>query len=464
MRVIYQYEWKQLVRSSAFVWLTLLLFAIGLYAIFYGRNEVKQQQFKISLLRENIEKNNQAMADSLFKKDTAASELGEFTGRLHANNPDGIAALSFGQRDIHKFAQHITNGSFFYNKYATGYYNKTMSGEIVNPFKLLAGHLDLSFVFLFLFPLYFILLSYNLFSSEQENGTIGLLGVQPVPVNIIVLHKLLLRLIIVALSGLSLLLIGGLVNYTITDFRILLFAAAFISYLLCWMGIIALLISFKRSSWFNALALVAVWISFTLLLPSILNAVLNTRYPVHTKTELAAAVQKANAEFFAMDKKTKTDSFKHAFPFYANSFDTIGSWEDPKFYRVTHTLIDNYVLPFESERINLLVKKNEFSTSLSYFSPTLITQNIFNDLAGSNMSQMLQYDTSAWYYFKQISRYTDDMIFLKSNRADNKDFEKLPLYEYKPVIKNSAIALNSLVLVCAGVLLLLSSGFINNKR
>ena len=291
-----------------------------------------------------------------------------------------------------------------------------------------------------------------------------MLGLQPVPVKRIVLHKLLLRLLIVFVSGVLLLMIAGLVNNTINDFRILLFAAAFISYLFCWMGIIALLISFKRSSWFNALALVAVWISFALLLPSVLNAALNTRYPVRTKTELSAAVQKANAEFFALDKRTKVDSFKRVVPQYASSFDTIGSWEDPKFYRVTHSLIDNYVLPFENARVNMVVQRNEFAKSLSYFSPTLITQNIFNDLAGSNMSQMLQYDTSAWHYFKKISRYTDDMVFLKNNRAGSNDFKMLPLYDFNPVLMNSSIILNLLVLVCAGGLLMLLSGFVNNKR
>ena len=451
--VVFRHEWKQLRRSSSFSWLTGLLLLIGIYAIVYGRNEVKEQQQKIALLKNNIDSLYKTTMDSLQVHDTTASFAGEFLGRLHANNPYGMAALAFGQRDIHKFTQHITNGSYFYNKYASGYVNKTQSSEIVNPFKLLSGHLDISFVLLFLFPLYFILLGYNLLSAEKEGGTLGLLGVQPVRVSTLIFQKLWVRFSITIGLGLLLLLMAGAVNNVLADKRWWWFVATFITYIFCWTGIIAFIISFNKSSGFNALSLVSLWILVTLLLPALLNAVLNTVKPVATKTELSAAVQKANAEVWALPKQVKTDSFKTLRPYYANAFDTVGSWEDPKFYRLNHYLTDYYIAPFEQKRIENVAKRNTFADRLNYFSQALITQSTFNELGGSNMQQMLAYDTSAYDYFKKISRFTDDYIFLKADRFGKVDLKKMPVYEFTPVVNYTAIMWQLILQFLAGLIL-----------
>lgn len=453
LAVIFKYEWKQLRRSPSFIWLTVLLLLIGIYAIIYGRTEVKEQQQKIALIQNNIDRLYRATADTLQVHDTAASYVGEYLGRLHANHPDGMAALAFGQRDIHKFAQQITNGSYFYNKYFTGYVNKTLSSEITNPFKLLSGHLDISFVLLFLFPLYFILLGYNVYSAEVESGTLGLLGVQPLPVLKIITQKMWLRFIIVTTLGMVLLLATGVVNHVITDQRFWLFFLSFITYIFFWASMISLFVSFKNNSGFTALALVSSWIFFTLLAPALLNAVLNTVNPVSTRTELSAAVQKANAEVWAIPKPIRIDSFKTLRPYYGNAFDSVGSWEDPKFYRINHYLTDFYIDPFEQKRIANVAERNRFADKLNYFSPALITQSAFNELSGSNMKQMLAYDTLAYTYFKQISRFTDDYIFLKGDKFSKNDLMKVPLLEYKASVDFHQIVWHLLMMIIlSGVL------------
>lgn len=168
------FDWRQLRRGRSFWLLTGLLLAIGGYAALYGRGEVREQHQKIALLRHDID-SSMAVVQARLRKDdtTAAWHYDDFLFALHSNPPDGLAALAFGQRDLHKFAVSITIGSYFYNRYAGGYENKTLSGELANPQQQFAGHLDVSFVLVFLLPLYFILLSYNVLSSEQEGGILG---------------------------------------------------------------------------------------------------------------------------------------------------------------------------------------------------------------------------------------------------------------------------------------------------
>ncbi len=461
--IICKHEWKQLLRSRSFLWLSALVLMIGIYAIVYGNNEVKEQQQKIALLQNNIDSLYKNTTDSLLLHDTTASFVGEFLGRSHINKPDGMAALAFGQRDIHKFAQQITNGSYFYNKYASGYINKTQNSEIINPFKLLSGHLDISFVMVFLFPLYFILLGYNLLSIEKEGGTLSLLALQSLSLSKIIFTKLAFRLLTVIVLGLALLFIAGSVNAVLADKRWWLFMLSFLAYMFCWAGIIAFVISFNKSSGLNALSLVSIWILLVLLLPSLLNGVISVIKPITTKTALSAAVQKANAEVWALPKSVRTDSFKVLRPYYAKSFDSVGSWEDPKFFRINHYLTDYYVAPFEQSRIEKVIERNEFSERFNYFSPALITQSIFNELSGSNMPQMLAYDTSSYHYFKNVSRFTDDYIFLHGDRFTKEDLEKLPAYEFKPAIDYPLIQWQIILLLITGLIFLGVSNWILKK-
>jgi ABC-2 type transport system permease protein len=453
--IIFKHECKQLLRGRSFLWFSVLLLLIGIYAIIYGNNEVKEQQQKIALLQNNIDSLYKNTTDSLLLSDTTASFVGEFLGRSHINKPDGMAALAFGQRDIHKFAQHITNGSFFYNKYASGYVNKTQNSEIVNPFKLLSGHLDISFVLVFLLPLYFILLGYNLLSTEEEGGTIRLLTLQSPSLSKIIFTKLALRLLTVIVLGLVLLFIAGSINAVLSDKRWWFFVLSFLAYIICWAGIIAFVVSFNKSSGLNALSLVSIWILLVLLLPSLLNGVISVIKPITTKTALSAAVQKANAEVWALPKPIRIDSFKTLRPYYAKSFDSVGSWEDPKFFRINHYLTDHYIAPFEQSRIERVIERNEFAERLNYFSPALITQSIFNELSSSNMTQMLAYDTFSYHYFKEVSRFTDDLIFLHGDRITKDDIKKLPKMNFKPEVRTESVIWQCIILSFLGISLML---------
>lgn len=454
IKAIYSYEAKQLFRNKIFLLLTALVFLIGLYAIAYGNQQVKEQNKKIGLLETNIQKLDNSLNDSLKIRTVSSKELTENIGRLHANRPDGLSALAFGQRDIQKFAQKITNGSFFYQKYSTGYTNKTMSNEIVNPFKLLAGNLDIAFVLLMIFPLYAILLCYNVLSAEKEGGTLSLLGLQTISMRKIIFHKLLFRFGVVLVLGIVLLLIAALVNHVFSDMRWWIFCLAFVAYIVCWMGILALVISFRKNSGFNALVLVSVWLIFTMLLPASLNAGLSLAKPIPAHTQLAAAVQKANAEISALPKDEKVKNFKELNPQYAKSFDTIGSWEDPKFYSTSNFLKDEYILPFEQERVAFVKERNASANQLNYLSPTLLAQNIFNELGGSTMEQMLDYDQMSFSYFQKIRDFANDYLYLKGDKINADDLKNFPLLTYQPKIDYRGIVISIAVLFLFGLVLM----------
>lgn len=451
---IFRYDWLQMLRSRAFWALTFLLVLIGSYAAFYGRSEVKEQQRKIAVLQRKIDSSMNLVRQAVQVKDTLAWDYEPFLKSTFTNRPDGIAGLSLGNRDLHKYAFEISEGTYYYNKYATGYTNKTLSAEIVNPEKQAAGHLDVSFAVIFLLPLYIILISYNVLSSEQESGTFSLLKILNPHLKKIIYTKLLLRWLIAALLTLIILMLGASINGAFTDGRWLyLLAAAFI-YSLFWIGLIALVTSFHRSSGFNALSLTGCWLFFCLLLPASFNAVLNARNPVDSKTALSAAVQKANSNVFEMKRRQVADSFYHYHPSYDNlPGDTVGGdWYNPRWMRAVHGVLDLKVQPFEEAYQQRLSKRIKAADRLLYFSPALLTQQICNSLAGSDMTQMLDFDKSSYQYFNRWNAYLDHRIYFNSNRFTKKDFEGLPAAQFKPVIDYRVIWIKMLCLFILSIM------------
>lgn len=460
---IIHFDWLQMQRSRSFWALTVLLLLIGTYASFYGRFSVKEQQHKIAVLQNKTDSGMHLINQAVLNKDTLAWGYEPFLKSTITNYPDGIAGLSFGQRDLHKYAIEISEGTYYYNKYATGYTNKTLSAEIVNPEKQAAGHLDLSFVIVFLLPLYIILISYNILSIEQEGGTVSILQLQYGSLKKIIHHKLFLRFIIAALLSIVLLLTGTFVNGAFTDARWLYLLAGALAYGYFWISLVSLIISFRRSSGFNALGLTGCWLFFCILLPATFNAILNATNPVDSKTALSAAVQKANSNVFEMGRREVADSFYHYHLAYNNiPGDTVGGgWYNPRWIRAVHGLLDLRVQPFEEAAHQIVDRRIRLSDRLVYCSPALLTQQIYNNLAGSDMVQMLAFDRATYRYFNRWNTYLDQRIYFNNNRFTKKDFEGLPACHFKPVInyREARILFGWLIILATAVWFMASINF-----
>ncbi|MEP6713116.1 MAG: ABC transporter permease, partial [Ferruginibacter sp.] len=356
IKTILRYEWLQLKRSKAFWLLTIIFCCISLYAAWYGNNEVKQQQRKIELVKYSIDTSMNTLHQQLLKHDSVAWEYEPLYKAIIYNKPDGLAALAFGQRDLHKFAIEISEGTYYYNKYATGYTNKTLSGEINNPQKQLAGHLDISFVIIFLLPLYFILLSYNLLSSEREQGTLSMLGIQPISIRQIFYSKLFVRWLVTFSLAIGMILLASVITGALADNRLWLIILATLLYSLFWAGIVTIITALHKPSGFNALILISSWLLICVLLPATFNSVLKAKYPTANKIKLTTAVQKANTEVFAMPRMDVADSFYKLNKAYKNKpGDTLpNGWYNPRWMRSVHAVLDYGVEPVEKEYQQLL--------------------------------------------------------------------------------------------------------------
>lgn len=221
------------------------------------------------------------------------SAMGGGYGGRYAYMPiSPLAPLAFGQSDIRPDYYKVTNRSKINFLYDT---------EIENPWNLLSGHFDLSFVIVYLFPLLIFALSYNFLSAEREHGTLRMLLSQAVALPHLVAGKIAVRAavllawaVVVPLVALTLLrpdarsaaYLGPLASW-----------GAFVAaYAAIWFALAFAVNAFGRSSATNALILIGAWIVCVLILPVVLNVVVSIASPVPSRTELATRTRLVTGE------------------------------------------------------------------------------------------------------------------------------------------------------------------------
>ncbi|WP_461049414.1 DUF3526 domain-containing protein [Spirosoma arcticum] len=289
--LILKNDWLLLLRGRSLKLLAGLALLSGLYALVYGQTFVRRQQTTIAELKLDERTRLDSLAawarldtsiagnKEKWAKATSAYEVNVPEGyRFAVHEPSALTPLSLGMRDLFPYYQDVWGRAIF---------RQVFQQEIANPQKLSVGHFDWAFVVIFLLPLLLIALSYNLLSSENELGTYALLRSQPVTLRQIVLAKLSLRLLLVLgfLVGITLLAVPVLgTNLAENGGLLARFLLVSVAYGLFWGAVIFAVVSFQKTSAFNALTLLGCWLVLVLALPTLLQQVLTVSQPIDRTT------------------------------------------------------------------------------------------------------------------------------------------------------------------------------------
>lgn len=305
---IMAHEWRLLSRE------TVLYVALPIYALLLAYGVLGGTQWKHFLDGNTAEAKRLADAGFQAKVDKldrilAGEELASFGEdprvaapfsrwkgyEMAAKPPSSTAAIAVGQSDIVPSYLKVQWKAMF---------KQTSVDEIENPENLGVGAFDLSFVLVYLYPLLIIALSYNVLSSERENGTQVLLLSQPVSIRQFVIGKILLRgiLVIGVAAGISLL--GLLVTNTdiiaqADSWRIGVLGIILALYGAFWFALAVVVNAFGKKSSTNALVMLASWIALVLIAPAAVNLLAKSIYPLPPRIELVQALRKASDQAIA---------------------------------------------------------------------------------------------------------------------------------------------------------------------
>lgn len=438
---------KQFIRSRTVQLTFILILVLGLVSILIGRQFLTRQESTIARVtqhqREHIDRNVELQ-----------EEMGLLLYYLRfslIDRPDKLTALSIGQRDINPSIQSVTIRTLEAQKYDT---------DLNNPSTLQSGNLDLGFVIIYLFPLVIIVFSFNLLSEESETGTWRLVAVQSKSTLRFLLAKLAVRaaLLYAALGllfAVAILVLALPINEALTGFMVVS-----VLYLAFWFAFCFWIVSFHRSSSFNVLVLLSVWVVLAILLPASVNNYVANKYPVPEALSTMVKQRDGYHEKWDIDKKVTMDKFYAHYPAFKKYGvpDETFSW---RWYYAMQQMGDDESMQESKSMQEKIMQRENASRSFAVAIPTMHTQLLFNDLARTSLRDYMHLLDRTNKFHEQLRLYFYPKIFENAS-VKSEDWQKFkPEYIPRENDLDWAMAIIPLLILTAIISL---AAAINLKR
>ena len=406
-------ELKNIVRNPLVLILVLFLFVFILFASYNGKSRVEKQLGGIELVKnkentfytnhknnlKSIEEGTKQPPKRIYEDPTNPLAMGNYYGgRYLTVTPAPLSVISNGQSDIFPYYSKVNIGGTNVGK---------DNDNFENPMNIAIGGFDLAFVYVFILPLLIIAFSYNILSSEREQGTLRLLLSMPINIKTWLLKKIVFRyffivLLISALLTLSLSIIG--VNFLTLSYLVLLLSIAL--YTLFWFGLAFLVNLLNKSSSQNIILLLGTWLLFVLIIPSFVNILASNVYPSPSRVEYITSKRAIEKEF---EKKEEAilQKFYEENPSEKdknnNTTDRFRKYWNKNFIllKEKNKFMDAFEAKFENQSMN----QRKFANKLSCFSPAIIFQNTMNEIAGTDTQHYLNFQNSTKIFQKEWTDY-----------------------------------------------------------
>ena len=431
-----RYEWKAFIRNRFQLLLLAITFAFGLYAIYYGQSEINAQRETIKAVT-TLEQEEFAQYKATFKEELETLEQEQthniasrpaYAWYRHGYHaillPHDYAPLAIGQRDLFRYYYRLTGMSLHYQLF---------ENELANPVNLMAGNFDLSFVLIYLFPLLIIAFCYGLFSSEKENGTLALLQIQAVSIRKIMLVRLVFYFLMITGLALLISLIGLFSSGNPLEEDNLVPAIAWITggivYCAFWFGLMFLVISFRKSSAFNAITAAGGWLLFLIVIPAVLNVIVTVKYPLSSAT-LAGLTRRTGLENEDDEEESRevVMEFLAHKPELAGSDSLLNNNMLPKAYAAFTSLKDINSQQKVDHYNAQVAKRNAWTSRFHWLSPAVNMQEMLAHIAETDLNTFLRFQDALAdfhgeitnFYFKRL--FWDKPILLE-------DYTNLPVFD-----------------------------------
>ena len=314
---------------------------------------------------------NKANKDLTAKDPRDAAWMGEEGAtRLLVLPPSPLAPIAVGQRDLHPQAVYVSTGVHLTAQRET---ETPMSG----PTRLMTGAFDPTFLFVVLFPLVVIALSYELLSGERERGTLTMLLSQPVSQTQLVMGKAMARAAALCVVTLIFAIVGLVVAGV--DFgatgafqHIALYALILIAWALFWFAAAIAVNAWGETSANNALFLVGLWLVLVVVVPGLIHVAVDSFYPPPSKVELLHEAKEATKD---AEKELTGLTGRHDVNPQSEGF-------AERVVAVQEELAKRSA-PVLTEMREQLEERQEMVDSLRFLSPAILVQLALEDVAGA---------------------------------------------------------------------------------
>ncbi len=303
--------------------------------------------------------------------------------------PAPLAPLAVGQRDLQPQAIRVSS-----KVHLEGEFNSetSMSG----PARLTTGAFDPAFLFVILFPLIVIALSYELLSAERERGTLAMLLSQPISQGALVLGKAGARAVALCAVTLAFALVGLLVAGAPLGapgawLHVLLYGLVLVAWAIFWFSAAIFVNSRGGTSARNALTLVGMWLTLVIVVPGLVGVAVDLLYPPPSRLEQIHEAREDNRD---LEQKRTALLGRHDV--------------DPDMSKVAVELVEveeelaAREAPAHAAEQEHLQRRSALIGALRFVTPALLVQLALEDLAGSGQTRHQRFDEQVDDYHQRL--------------------------------------------------------------
>jgi ABC-2 type transport system permease protein len=468
-------EWRNMGADRSLGLAGLLFIVLIGYAVYGGLTWLRAQDGTVRLIAEDEAKRFDDVRTQLIAIEKGyrptdpyadASRpviVGGFLAYRHAVLPlTALAPLALGQSDLYTNYAGVTVWSNQRHHWSNRR-SFIKNNEIENPTNLLAGRFDVAFVIIYLYPLLILTLSYNLISSEKEQGTLMMLLSQPVALKSIVMAKIALRATVilslaVILSMVGVLLTGTGATSSDSLLRLFLWTLVVTAYGGFWFSLAGAVNAFGNSSATNAITLSSVWLTLVMVVPSLLNLVITSIYPTPPRVEFVRAMRQAWIEADARSDKLAAQFYRdHPELVPEDSSPDIRKYAATAFYAAQEEIdqrLEPIIVRFE-EQLN---RQQRTIGRFRFLSPALVMQEALCDIAGTGTSRFRHFRNLVEEFHGVWRNYFVPKLFRKE-KFTLADHTTIPNFVYREEPLGSLVSRVSVGLAGLVAPTLLIAGF-----
>lgn len=291
--------------------------------------------------------------------------------------PAPLASVAVGQRDMQPQVVRITSDVGLADAPAS---ETPMAG----PSQLRTGPFDPAFLFVVLFPLVIIGLSYDLLAGERERGTLAMLLSQPISQRALVLGKAGARAIglcaVTLVAAVGALWVAG-ADIAAGGLSLGLYGLALVAWAAFWFALAVLVDARGGTSASNALALVGAWLVLVVIIPGVLSAAVDALYPAPDRMALVhetrEAAQEIERELVGLEGRHDRDTRARAY-----GLEVVEA----------QTALAARIAPVVAEMQTRVRERQAVVAKLRFLSPALVFEQALEDIAGSGAVRQARFD------------------------------------------------------------------------
>jgi ABC-2 type transport system permease protein len=432
IKTLIDFEVKNWLLKPTTIILLLLWSVTLIFSISNGTSQLESRQARMDSLTniqtERLAK-HPALMDSFATGRKVASvywddarnafDIGYVFGKKYLFKPVNQPALAIGQSSLQHSDHELTTSSEFW-------FSALRKAERMdNPTTLIYGFFDAAFVLVWLLPLVIIVLTYNMFSAEREQGTIKMLLVQGLTVKSLLLTRTLFRFAVIVIFTILVVLVALLFLQEQAALNGLVYFVLFtVLYTLLWHAVSLVINLFNRSSNYNAGILFTIWIAGVLVLPALINVLVTNIKPIPGKVILINEVR---------EKLTENDQKNSEIldQFYTDHPEFIikdSAKLMPLFmykYMIKEMTTSEQLQPIMDDYKEKLELQSKTVNMLATVIPSMAYQEALEEISGNSLSQYLAFQRFADHESRSWRNYFHP-ISLANSYLTIDEFKSLP--------------------------------------